>query len=114
LRLLAEDGEFTAEKGLGTHPRTVLTYTLPGKFTRFEALVGLDAASGKRGRADLRILLDGKEVDLPALKSLVSGTAVAVRVDVRGVKELMLQIDFGPNGDVQADVNWGEALLIKE
>ncbi|MCI0703866.1 MAG: NPCBM/NEW2 domain-containing protein [Planctomycetia bacterium] len=113
LRLLTKEGEGTFDKGLGTHPKTVLTYDLAGKFTRFEALVGLDAATGKRGRADVRIRVDGKEVDLPALKSLVAGPAVPVRVDVRGAKELVLVVDFGPAGDVQADVNWADARLVE-
>jgi hypothetical protein len=113
LRLLGKEGECTADKGLGTHPKTVLTYDLAGKYGRFEALVGLDAATGKRGRADVRVVLDGKEVDLPALKALVAGPAVPVRVDVRGAKELTLVIDFGPTGDVQADVDWGGARLIR-
>lgn len=112
LRLITKDGESTADKGLGTHPKTVLTYDLTGKYTRFEALVGLDAATGKRGRADVRVLLDGKEIDLPALKALTAGAAVAVRVDVKGAKELTLLVDFGPTGDVQADVNWGGAKLV--
>ncbi|QJW99760.1 NPCBM/NEW2 domain-containing protein [Frigoriglobus tundricola] len=114
LRLFTSAGETTADKGLGTHPKTVLTYDLGGKFTRFEALVGLDAATGKRGRASVRILLDGKEVDLPDLKALTAGPAVGVWADVRGAKELTLVVDFGPTGDVQADVNWGYARLIRE
>jgi hypothetical protein len=113
LRLLAKTGEFTADKGLGTHPKTVLTYDLAGKFSRFEALVGLDAATGKRGRADVRVLLDGKEVELPALKTLAAGPALPVRVDVRRAKELALVIDFGPTGDVEADVNWADARLVE-
>lgn len=114
LRLLTKDGETVADKGIGTHPKTTLTYALDGKYTRFEANVGLDAATGKRGRADVRILIDGKEVDLPALKALAAGPAVAVRVNVKGAKELALVVDFGPTGDVQADVNWGEARLMAE
>lgn len=113
LRLLTKDGVSTFDKGLGTHPKTLLTYDLAGKYSRFESLVGLDAATGKRGRADVRIKLDGKEVDLPALKALAAGPAVAVRVDVRGAKELTLVIDFGPSGDVQADVDWAAARLVE-
>jgi hypothetical protein len=113
LQLLAKDGAFTADKGLGTHPKTVLTYALTGPYSRFEAIVGLDAATGTRGRADVRVLVDGKEVDLPALKALAAGPAVPIRIDIRGAKELTLVVDFGPTGDVQADVNWGEARLVE-
>ncbi len=114
LRLITKAGDATFDKGLGTHPKTALTYDLAGKYTRFEALVGLDAATGKRGRANVRVLLDGKEVDLPALKALTAGAAIPVRIDLKGAKELTLQVDFGPTGDVQADVNWGDARLIGE
>ncbi|HEY1192183.1 MAG TPA: NPCBM/NEW2 domain-containing protein [Gemmata sp.] len=112
LRLLQGDTENTFDKGLGTHPKTVLTYDLGGKYVRFEAVVGLDAVTGKRGRADVRIRVDGKEVQLPGLKALGGGNALPVVVDVHRAKELTLVIDFGPTGDVQADVNWGAARLI--
>jgi hypothetical protein len=113
LRLLTREGESTSDKGLGTHPKTALTYDLGGKFTRFETSVGLDAATGKSGRADVRILLDGKDVGIAQLKTLTAGPAVIVKLDVRGAKELALVVDFGPTGDVQADVNWGEARLVE-
>ena len=67
-----------------------------------------------RQAAKIRILVDGKELPLPELKSLASGPALAGKVDVRGAKELTLVVDFGPTGDVQADVNWGDARLIGE
>lgn len=114
LQVITKEGIGTFDKGLGTHPRTVLTYALGGKYSRFESLVGLDAASGKRGRADIRIRLDGKELDLPALKKLTAGSAIEVNVDLRGAKELTLVIDFGPTGDVQADVDWVGARLVEE
>jgi hypothetical protein len=113
LRLVTADGVGTFDKGLGTHPKTVLSYDLAGKYSRFESLVGLDAATGKRGRAGVRIKLDGKEVDLPALKALAAGPAVAVSVDLRGAKELTLVVDFGPTGDVQSDVDWAGARLVE-
>ncbi len=114
LRLLSNDGENTFDKGLGTHPKTVLTYDLSGKYTRFEAVVGLDAATGNRGRANVRVRVDDKEIPLPALKTLSAGNAIPLRVDVRGAKELVLVTDFGPTGDVRADVNWGNARLTAE
>jgi hypothetical protein len=34
-------------------------------------------------------------------------------VDVTGAKELVLEVDFGPTGSVEAAVNWGDARLIE-
>lgn len=113
LRLNTAAGEETFDKGLGTHPRTTLTYDLAGKYGRFEALVGLDAETGTRGRAAVRVLADRKERPLPALQKLTPGRAVPVRLEIRGAKELTLIVDFGPTGDAQADVNWAEARLLE-
>ncbi|HJZ53893.1 MAG TPA: NPCBM/NEW2 domain-containing protein [Gemmataceae bacterium] len=113
LRLLTSSGVETFDKGLGIHPRTALTYPLGGKYRRFEAVVGLDAASGGGGRADVRVLVDGKEVSPPELRLLSAGPAVVLRADLTGAKELALVVDFGPTGDVRADVNWGDARLIE-
>lgn len=113
LRLLEAAGESTYDRGLGTHPKTVLTYDLAGKYKRFEAVVGLDAATGARGRAAVKVLVDGKEQPLPDLLKLTGGPAVPVVVNIAGAKELTLIVDFGPAGDVQADVNWGDARLVE-
>lgn len=106
-------GESTFDRGLGTHPRTMLTYDLAGKYKRFDAVVGLDAATGDRGRAAVKILVDGKEQPLPDLMKLTAASAIDVSVTIAGAKELILIVDFGPNGDVQADVNWGDARLVE-
>ncbi|MBA4066354.1 MAG: hypothetical protein C0501_22095 [Isosphaera sp.] len=106
-------GDSTFDKGLGTHPRTVLTYDLGGKYRRFEAVVGLDPATGDRGRAAVRVRADGKEVAVPGLADLAAGKPVAVRVDVTGAKTLTLEVDFGPAGGVRADVNWADARVVE-
>ncbi|MCS6863800.1 MAG: NPCBM/NEW2 domain-containing protein [Gemmataceae bacterium] len=112
LRLMLGKEIYTFDLGIGTHPLTELTYDLAGQFQRFEAYVGLDPVSGPRGRAKVQILRDGKTVELPELADLTAGPAVFVQLDVRDVKELTLRIDYGPAGDVQADVNWGAARVI--
>jgi hypothetical protein len=113
LRVMTALGESTADKGLGTHPRTTLTYNLGGKYQRFESLVGLDPAAAIRSKVSVRVLVDGKVQTLPALQALSDGKAVEVRVDVRGAKELVLVTDFGAAGGVGGDVNWADARLIK-
>jgi len=113
LRLLTDGGECTFDRGLGMHPRTALTYDLGGKYRRFEALVGLDAATGAGGRATVRIFVDGKEQTLPELAKLAAGPAIPVRIDLDNARELKVAVDFGPAGDVQADVDWADARLVE-
>jgi hypothetical protein len=113
LRVETPAGKSAFDKGLGTHPHSVLTYDLGGKYRRFEALVGLDPEAGFRGRASLRILVDGKEQDIPGLATLQAGNAIPIRVNVQGAKELILVTDFGTAGGVGADVNWCEARVVE-
>jgi hypothetical protein len=101
------------DKGLGVHSRTALTYRLDGKYRRFEAVVGLDDASGRRGHVTVRILVDGVDRTPETVRELAhGGGAKAVRVDLRGAKALTLDVDFGRGADVQDHLNWGDARLI--
>ncbi len=114
LRLRDEFGVSTFDRGLGLHSRTRLTYDLAGKYRRFEAWVGLDAASGRRGSADVTLLLDGKPAGPESLRRLTAATGtVAVVLGTAGVKELTLLVDYGPGGDAQDDVNFADARLIE-
>jgi hypothetical protein len=113
LRLVTPRGEETFDRGLGTHPKTTLVYDLGGKYRRFTATVGQDVATGKKGRAVVKVLVDQKEVAVPGLDNLTAATAVTVSIDVTKAKELTLIVDFGPAGDVQADVNWADARVIE-
>ena len=114
LKLSSKLGVSTFDGGLGAHPKTTLTYSLDGKYRTFTALVGLDADTGRRGQAKVSILVDGKLQAIPELEKLSSATGpFAVIVPVAKAKELTLVVDFGPNGDMQADVNWADAKLIE-
>jgi hypothetical protein len=104
----------TFDKGLGLHAEARVTYSLGGKYRWFEARVGLDPAQGKKGRVRLRVLADGKELDLGWNKELSArDEPLALRLDVRAVKELTLEVLFGSYGDVQSNVNWAEARLVE-
>ena len=113
LRVKTAFGETTGNTGLGTHPRTTLTYDLAGKYRRFESLVGLDPANAVRAKVTVRVLVDGKEQEIPELQKVSLGKAVEVRVDVPKAKELTLVVDFGSAGGVGADVNWVDARLVE-
>ena len=113
LQVLTPRGVETFDRGIGTHPKTTLTYTLAGKYRRFETIVGLDRQSGIGGAAIIRIRVDGKEQSVGGEALLDRGVARELSIDVSGAKTLTLEVDFGPRGDVRADVDWCEARLIE-
>ncbi len=107
-------GGNTFDRGIGMHTESRLTYDLGGRYRRFEALVGLDDQTGKGGSARVRVLVDGKPVDLGSDTDLASRhEPLAVRVDVSKAKELTLIAEFGERGGVRGHVNWSNARLIK-
>jgi hypothetical protein len=107
-------GGSTYDRGLGAHAAARVTYDLAGCYRRFEALVGLDEDTARRGQARLGVRVDGKERKLDREGKLTSrGGPLRVRVDVRGARALTLVVDFDRFGDVQAHVNWVDARLIK-
>lgn len=108
-------GGSTFEKGLGLHAPCQVAYALDGKFRRFDALVGIDELASPRGRAKIAIDIDGKRIDVNAGKELTSQAApVPVRLDLDNAKTLTLIVEVGTFGDVQANVNFAKARLIKK
>ena len=104
----------THDKGLGLHAAARVTYDLTGHYRRFEALVGLDEDTARRGQVRVRVLVDGKEQKLARQGKLdARGRPLRVRVDVRGARALTLVVAFDRFGDVQAHVNWADARLVK-
>jgi hypothetical protein len=103
------------DKGIGMHSASRLTYALDGGYRRFEAVVGLDEATGKQGRAKVLVLVDGKARDLGWNGDLTGGAAARqITLDVTGAKELTLVVEFGADGlDVQDHVNWANARLVR-
>jgi hypothetical protein len=113
LRMQTVLGEETFDKGLGLHSKTTLTYDLAGKYRRFEAIVGLDAFTGRRGAVDVRILVDGQEQKIEGLTGLTAAGVKVLGLDVTKAKELTLVVDYGPGGDIQDDVNFADARLVE-
>jgi hypothetical protein len=103
------------EHGVSMHAHSLLTYELDGKQERFEALVGLDDVDGRKGSVKVRVLLDGKEVDLGQKGDLSRKVGPwRVSVPLASAKTLTLEVLLGDNGPVQAVVNWVDARLIRE
>ena len=104
------DGKSYA-KGLTLHSRTLLAYRLPGEFSRFEAVVGIDDSVREGGNADVKILGDGK----PLWQGRVRGTgpAEAVSLPVAGIRRLEILVDFGEDLDIADQVDLCEAKVTK-
>jgi NPCBM/NEW2 domain len=100
-------------KGLAVHSRSVLNYALEGKYVQFKSLVGFDDSVPARGRVVCRVLADGKpifsEADLRA-----DAKPKSVELDVKGVRQLTLEIDFGEDENICDRVIWADARLYRE
>jgi hypothetical protein len=104
----------TYDKGVGLHSHSRLSYAVPPACRRFEALVGMDDRAGRRGSARIRVLADGKSLDIGADRELTpAGAPLPVRVNLAGVKELTLEVDFAKDGPVQGCVDWADARFVK-
>ncbi len=98
-------------KGLAVHGRTEITYRLPDRFRRFQAVVGIDDQVRPQGsmrlvvRGDNRVLweatLTGADVPLP------------LDLDVGGVRRLSIVADFSDTFDVGDHLLLCEAKVIK-
>ncbi len=108
-------GEDVYDRGIGVHSETRLSYDLGGRYSRFEALVGLDPRSGRKGSVRIGVLVDGKDRGGLEKEDLTLAKGpVRLSVDLKGVRELTLVVGFGEGGPVQDHVNWADARLIRQ
>jgi len=105
-------GGVTYRRGLGVHSRCVLTYALDGAFARFSAIVGIDDAVGTAGSVIFRVYGDGRLLyESPVVRG--ADPPREVDVDVRGVVQLKLEVDYADLGDLADHANWAEARLLR-
>jgi hypothetical protein len=104
------DGK-TYAKGLAMHSRTATSYRVPEKFTRFEAVVGIDDSVREAGHVQVTILGDGKQL----WEAAVAGgdPARPVSVDLQGAKKLQIKVEFGDDLDVADHLDLAEARFTK-
>jgi len=110
-RTISIDGR-TFQKGLGVHARTELVFPLAGSFERFCTTIGIDDAVRPRGHVVFRIVGD----DRPLFDSgPVTGTDPPrdVSIQVSGVNQLTLLVDYGDQMDLADHANWADARLIR-
>lgn len=106
-------GGKTYRTGLGMHSQCQLTYKIDGEYVTFVATAGIDDAVRPNGKAVLSFLADQKPVGESLLLTGKTDPA-AVRLDIKGVKQLTIRVDFAENATGSGDhVDLVSARLIK-
>ena len=98
-------------KGLALHSRTEMTYSLGGRFSRLEAVAGIDDAVRPRGHVRLVVRGDDKVL----LETAIAGSdaPLPIGLGVSGVRRLVILVDFGDDLDVSDHLDLGNARLIR-
>jgi hypothetical protein len=104
-------GDTVYDRGISVHSRTVLTYQLGGKFSRFCTTVGFQQSESLVGNVYLRVLGDGK-VLFEIEDYGRSAPAKDLDLDVHGVRSLTLEVGFGKRQDVSDRIVWANARLL--
>ncbi len=96
--------------GLGVRAHSELTYTLGGRYRRFQTAVGLDDAAIPLGAVRAEAWVDGKKVKEAEFRG--KAPPQTWDIDVAGASELKLVITWAGTG--QSDfADWGSARLIR-
>lgn len=106
-------GQKTYARGLAIHSKTELRYRLGGEFRRFQALMGIDdeITNTEIGAASVRILGDRKE--LYSGECRPRQTPIPLDLNVTGVVELDIIVDYGPDDDIGDRIHLADARLVK-
>ncbi|MFQ5807226.1 MAG: NPCBM/NEW2 domain-containing protein [Phycisphaerae bacterium] len=99
-------------KGVTMHSRASLVYALRGQYRQFAATAGVVDEMGGRGDVTLAVVGDGR-VLWEAANVRGGEEPREVLVDVTGVRELSLHVDFGEGLDLSDHACWALARLIR-
>lgn len=106
-------------KGIGVHARSALTFDLAGGFSRFQAVVGIDdhaiRLTGQDPVGNVSFIVSGDGKVLERRDGITSKSApLAFSVDIKGVRQLTLLVDFGEDQSGQGDfADWALARIIR-
>lgn len=92
--------------GFSTMGSTSITFLLDGKYQKLCGFFGFDDIDGRRGRADIKLLADGKVIANWPDRTWKDGLG-SLDSSLAGTKELSLVID----ASVGSKINWCECLF---
>ncbi|QDV06155.1 N-acetylneuraminate epimerase [Planctomycetes bacterium Poly30] len=101
-------------KGLGTRAPSVIAYDLGGTGVYFSAWVGLDDAAPAGGSARFQVLGDGALLYDSGLRLDTNPALFTGRIDVRGVRELLLVTLDADDGFTSDHADWAQPVLVSK
>ena len=101
------------QKGLGAHAfsHVTLAFQKPLKYDFFEAVVGLDDETEKKGSVEFQVLADGVKV-APSKQMRGGQEPRLIRAPVRGAKKIELIVQDGDDGIDYDHADWTDARFI--
>ncbi|MEY4945956.1 MAG: hypothetical protein RIR22_657 [Planctomycetota bacterium] len=94
--------------GFSTMGSTSITFPLDGKYQKLCGFFGFDDVEGRQGRADIKILADGKVIASWVDRTWKDGLG-SLNVTLAGTKELSLVIE----ASLGSKINWCECLFFQ-
>lgn len=99
--------------GLCIHSRTRLTYRIGGEYRRFRATMGIDYERARRGLGHVHVVIRGDGQILLETDVAASDEARKLDLDVEGVRDLEILVDFGDFGPFGDSLDLAEARVIR-
>ncbi len=105
-------GNETYARGLAIHSKTYLRYRIGRDYRRFQAIMGIDNAVAHKG-GDVHVVISGDGKKL--LETDVRGVdkPVPIDLDISGVLNLEILVDFGGDLDIADHLDLADAKVIK-
>jgi hypothetical protein len=104
-------------KGLAIHSKTILKYRLSGEFRRLQATMGIDDFAGKKDQpdswGDVHVKISGDSKVLYEGDAKRFDPVVPLDLDVTGVRDLTILVDYGGNLDIGDWLDLADAKVSK-
>ncbi|MFN0055741.1 MAG: NPCBM/NEW2 domain-containing protein [Planctomycetales bacterium] len=98
-------------RGIALHSKSTLRYRLAGDYARFQAMLGIDDSVRRQGHVRVVISGDGKSLYAGDVKG--TDPPRPLDLDVGGVRDLEILVDFGADLDIADHLDLADAKLIK-
>lgn len=101
-------------RGLAINSRTTLRYRIGGEYSRFQAVMGIDDAIQGWGHVQVVISGDGRTLfEGPVATGKDQPRARPLDLDVTGVRDLEILVDFGDDNNTGDYLDLADARLVK-